>query len=164
MSNFDEKKNKIITQSFSEMLVICYLESLSILWHTWHHPSKMADISKIADIIPEILAVCCFRAILFVHDFFQQIQNQFASSINGWLYAKIKTVTLLLPDILAIYHFRAFEACLGMCENIRPKWQDNFRLPWMSDCIQKINKITLLFSEILHFKESCNPVGGCSWL
>ena len=29
-----KKKNKIITQSFSEMLVICYLESLSILWHT----------------------------------------------------------------------------------------------------------------------------------
>lgn len=71
MSNFDEKKNKIITQSFSEMLVICYLESLSILWHTWHHPSKMADISKIADIIPEILAICCFRAISFMHVYLQ---------------------------------------------------------------------------------------------
>ena len=157
-----KKKNKIVTQSFSEMLVICYLEPLSILWHTWHHSSKMAEISKIAVIIPEILAIFCFRAISFMHDFFQQIYNQFLSSINGWLYAKIKTVTLLLPDILAVYHFRAFHF---MCENIRPKWHDNFRLPWVSDCIQKINKIALLFPEILHFKESCNPVGlGRSWL
>ena len=72
---------------------------------------------------------------------------------------KIKTITQLFPEILVICYFKELWVCPSIGDKTQQNDLINFQLPWISNCMHKINITTQIFLRYYNFKELCNLIG-----